>query len=115
MASWTAWIAPSTMKVADAAKRVGMSEADFRSINNIPPRMLIKAGSALLVPRTSTMPDDVSARVADNGYLDLSPEAVAKRKAHAKGGKKGKGKKEASHDNKTASKKPAATHKVAKK
>ena len=121
MASWTAWIAPSTMKPADAAKRVGMSEADFRSINNIPPRMLIKAGSALLVPRTSNMPDDVSARVADNGHLDLSPEAVAKRKANTKGGKKGKGKKEASHESKPSSKKAAtdkkdkSTHKVAKK
>ena len=122
MASWTAWIAPSTMKPADAAKRVGMSEADFRSINNIPPRMLIKAGSALLVPRTSNMPDDVSARVADNGHLDLSPEAIAKRKASAnKIGKKGKGKKETSHESKPSSKKAVAdkkdkpTHKIAKK
>ena len=121
MASWTAWIAPSTMKVADAAKRVGMSEADFRAINNIPPRMVIKAGSALLVPRTSSMPDDVSARVADNGHLDLSPEAVAKRKAAAKGGKKGKGSKNTGHDDKGGHKKAApekkdkGSHKSGKK
>ena len=90
MATWTAWIAPTTMKVADAAKRVGMSEADFRAINNIPPRMLIKAGSALLVPRSANALGDVTAQVADNGHLDLSPEAVAKRKAAAgKGGKNG--------------------------
>ena len=38
--------------VADAAQRVGMSEADLRAVNNIPPRMLIKAGSTLIVPRT---------------------------------------------------------------
>jgi membrane-bound lytic murein transglycosylase D len=86
MASWTAWIAPANMKVADAAKRVNMSEADFRAINNIPPRMQIKAGSALLVPRTSNVIEDVTARVADNGQLGLSPEAAAKRKS-AKGGK----------------------------
>ncbi|MEY4317577.1 MAG: hypothetical protein RI902_1385 [Pseudomonadota bacterium] len=86
MASWTAWIAPANMKVAEAAKRVRMSEADFRAINNIPPRMQIKAGSALLVPRTSNIVEDVTARVADNGQLGLSPEAVAKRKG-AKGGK----------------------------
>jgi membrane-bound lytic murein transglycosylase D len=87
MASWTAWIAPTTMKVTDAAKRVNMSEADFRAINNIPPRMLIKAGSALLVPRSASMLGDVTAQVADNGKLDLSPEAVAKRKAAAKSDK----------------------------
>jgi membrane-bound lytic murein transglycosylase D len=96
MATWTAWVAPSTMKVADAAKRVNMSEADFRAINNIPPRMIIKAGSALLVPRSANMLGDVTAQVADNGHLDLSPEAVAKRKAAAKGGKNAKGTKLAS-------------------
>jgi membrane-bound lytic murein transglycosylase D len=96
MATWTAWVAPSTMKVADAAKRVNMSEADFRAINNIPPRMLIKAGSALLVPRGANTLGDVTAQVADNGKLDLSPEAVAKRKTVAKGGKGAKGTKLAS-------------------
>jgi membrane-bound lytic murein transglycosylase D len=109
MATWTAWIAPTTMKVADAAKRVGMSEADFRAINNIPPRMIIKAGSALLVPRNAGMLGDVTAQVADNGKLDLSPEAVAKRKAAAKGGKNAKGKKLASaKEGKDSSKKQAS-------
>jgi len=87
MASWTAWIAPSTMKVSDAAKRFNMSEAEFRSLNQIPPRMMIRAGSALLVPRTSRMVEDVTPRVADHGTLDLAPEVVAKR-----AGKGGKGK-----------------------
>ena len=96
MATWTAWVAPSNMKVADAAKRVGMSEADFRAVNNIPPRMVIKAGSALLVPRNANTLGDVTAQLADNGRLNLSPEAVAKRKAAAKGGKNAKGTKTAS-------------------
>ena len=91
MASWTAWIAPTNMKVSEAAKRVNMSEADFRAVNAIPPRMQIKAGSALLVPRGSNVIEDVAARVADNGQLGLSPEAAARKKA-SKGGKSGKGK-----------------------
>jgi membrane-bound lytic murein transglycosylase D len=109
MATWTAWIAPSTMKVADAARRVGMPEADFRAVNNIPPRMLIKAGSALLIPRSAQVLGDVAAQVADNGHLDLSPEAVAKRKAAAKGGKNAKGTKlAASKEGKGSAKKPTA-------
>ena len=109
MATWTAWIAPATMKVNEAAKRVNMNEADFRAINNIPPRMVIKAGSALLVPRGANMLGDVTAQVADNGKLDLSPEAVAKRKAAAKGGKKNKDSKLASaKDSKGAGKKQAS-------
>ena len=91
LASWTAWIAPSNMKPAEAAKRVGMSEADLRAVNNIPAKMIIKAGSALLIPRTMRVVDDVTARVADNGKLDLSPEAIAKRKKGGKGSKKAKG------------------------
>ncbi|HEY5580653.1 MAG TPA: transglycosylase SLT domain-containing protein, partial [Rhodoferax sp.] len=42
LASWTVWRAPSTMKPAEAAKRVGMTEAELRSINKIPPRVVIK-------------------------------------------------------------------------
>jgi membrane-bound lytic murein transglycosylase D len=91
MASWTAWIAPTNMKPAEAAKRVGMSEADFRAVNNIPAKMIIKAGSALLIPRTMRVVEDVTATVADNGKLDLSPEAIARRKKGAKGSKTAKG------------------------
>jgi membrane-bound lytic murein transglycosylase D len=49
-ATWTAWMVPVTMTAAEAARRVGMSEADLRSVNSIPPRMLIKGGSTLIVP-----------------------------------------------------------------
>jgi len=79
MASWTAWVTPHSIKVAEAAKRAGMTEADFRALNGIPPHMLIKSGSALLVPRTARMEDDVSPAIADNGRLDLSPEAQLRR------------------------------------
>ena len=78
-ASWTVWSVPSTMSVADAAQRVGMSENDLRSLNNIPPRMLIKTGSALMVPRASTTRHDVSTHLADNGQVSLTPEIVTRR------------------------------------
>lgn len=79
LASWTVWVAPTTMRPADAAKRVGMSEADFRAVNAIPPRVVIKAGSSLLVPRANSMSQDVAVKVADNGQLSLAPEVVLKR------------------------------------
>jgi membrane-bound lytic murein transglycosylase D len=86
-ASWTAWSAPATMSVAEAARRVGMSENDLRSVNTIPPRMLIKAGSVLIVPRSAKMQDDVAVHVADNGQLNLAPENVT-RKTTVKAGKR---------------------------
>ena len=78
-ASWTAWTAPSTLSVSEVAKRVGMSEIDLRSVNNIPPRMLIKAGSTLLVPRSAKMEVDVASHVADNAQMSLAPEIVTRR------------------------------------
>ncbi|WP_298211263.1 transglycosylase SLT domain-containing protein [Acidovorax sp.] len=78
-ASWTVWSVPTTMSVADAAQRAGMSESDLRQVNNIPPRMLIKAGSALMVPRATTTRQDVSSHLADNGQLALTPEVVTRR------------------------------------
>ncbi|MEN9689335.1 MAG: hypothetical protein RI998_1332 [Pseudomonadota bacterium] len=79
MASWTVWVAPKTMKVADAAKRAGMSTEEFRNVNKIPSGMVIKAGSALLVPRSASQVKDVSAKVADHGQLSLAPEKTFRR------------------------------------
>ncbi len=87
LASWTAWVAPATMKVTDAAKRVGMSESEFRALNQIPPRMLIKAGSVLLVPRQAQRDEDVAPEVADHGQMSLAAEAVPKNANKAKGKK----------------------------
>ena len=79
LASWTVWVAPTTMKTVDAAKRVGMTEAEFRSVNNIPPRVLIKAGSSLLVTRSNRLSTEVTGHLADNGQLSLAPEIILNR------------------------------------
>jgi membrane-bound lytic murein transglycosylase D len=79
-ASWTAWVAPRTLKPGDVAKQVGMSESELREVNKIPPRMLIKAGSTLLVPRAQNLLKDVSLHVADNAVMSLSPEAQPPRR-----------------------------------
>ena len=79
LASWTAWVVPSTMSAAAAADRVGTSEAQLRSINGIPSGMLVRAGSSLLVPRSEQHNRDVDVRVADNGHLSLQPETILRR------------------------------------
>ena len=86
-ASWTAWVAPATLNPADAAQRVGMPEDELREVNNIKGRLLIRAGSTLLVRRSSSVLLDVSNHVADNGHLSLAPEVVL-RKTTIKAGKK---------------------------
>jgi membrane-bound lytic murein transglycosylase D len=74
LASWTVWTAPKTMSVAEIAKRVGTPEAQLREANNIPPRMLVKAGSALMVPRTQELDRDVAQHIANSANLNFTPE-----------------------------------------
>ena len=79
LATWTAWVAPRTMKPEDAAQEVGMPIDQLRSANGIPPRMMLKAGSTLLVHRKGALDSDVTEHMADNAQLALAPEVVLKR------------------------------------
>ena len=88
LASWTAWVVPKTVRPAEAAKEVGISEAQLREVNRIPPRMLVKAGSTLLVPRGERRQADVSIEVADNATMALAPDAPPLRKLSLKAGRK---------------------------
>jgi membrane-bound lytic murein transglycosylase D len=80
LASWTVWLAPRALRVAEAAKQVGMNETQLRELNNIPKGMLIKPGSALLVPRTANAQLDVTETIADRGQVSFAPEIVQVRK-----------------------------------
>jgi membrane-bound lytic murein transglycosylase D len=88
LATWTAWVVPRTMRPAEAAKKIGMSEATLRDVNRIPPRMLIKAGSALLVHRSAHREqEDVSEALADNAVMALAPDMPAMRRKSIRAGK----------------------------
>ncbi|HSI51001.1 MAG TPA: transglycosylase SLT domain-containing protein [Ideonella sp.] len=89
LASWTAWQAPRTLHPADVAKQVGMSEAQLREVNRIPPRMLVKAGSTLLVPRGAKLDADVPEALADNATMALAPDVPPLRRMTLRAGKKG--------------------------
>ena len=89
LASWTAWIAPRTMKTAQAAQLVGMTEAELLSVNNIPPHMVVKAGSTLLVPRSAQRQTDVSERIADHATMALAPDGPGIKRLAFRAGKKG--------------------------
>lgn len=88
LASWTAWVAPKTLKPAEAADLVGMEEAELRDVNDIPPRMLVKVGSTLLVPRSPHRQADVPEHLAENAMMVLAPEGRAMRRVALKAGKR---------------------------
>ena len=88
LATWTAWQVPRTMRPAEAAKLVGMSEVGLRELNRIPPKMLVKAGSTLLVPRPEHREQDVSESLADNATMALAPDLPPLRRMSFKAGKR---------------------------
>ncbi len=79
LATWTAWVAPRTMKAEEAAQSVDMPADLLRAANGIPAKMLVKAGSTLLVHRKGALDKDVTEHMADNAQLALAPEVVLKR------------------------------------
>jgi membrane-bound lytic murein transglycosylase D len=90
LASWTAWVAPRTLKPAEAARHVGMSEEHLRSVNRIPAGMLVKVGSTLLVARDDKRHHtDVAEDVADNAMLALAPDLPPLRRVSMRAGRKG--------------------------
>jgi len=89
LASWTAWVAPATLKPSAAAARVGMTEAALREANRIPPGMLIRAGSTLLVPRNANVARDVDDRLADSAQIALMRDAPPAAARHVRIGPKG--------------------------
>ena len=79
LATWTAWSVPKTMKVSEVSKLVKMTEAELRSVNQIPSGMQIKQGSTLLVARQGALDADVTEHLADNAKISFAPEIVLRR------------------------------------
>ncbi len=86
-ATWTAWTTPRTASIAELAKEVGMPETQLTEVNKIPPRMRVKAGSTLLVPRAAHLVKDVSSHVADNATMAYTPERQPARRMTHRAGK----------------------------
>jgi membrane-bound lytic murein transglycosylase D len=89
LATWTVWVAPKTLKISEAAELVGMSEAELRDVNRIPPSMLVQAGSALVVPRSEERLHDVPEHLAENGILTLASDTRGLRRVSFRAGRRG--------------------------
>ena len=78
LSSWTAVQVTKTESVDLAAKTLGVDVDTLREVNGIPRGMRIRAGSTVLIPKTSRRPGDVSSAMADNASLSLEkPSAPA--------------------------------------
>lgn len=92
LSSWTAVQVSKTESVDQAAKTLGVDVDTLREVNGIPRGMRIRAGSTVLIPKTSRRPGDVSTAMAENASLSLEKPAPPAPKCPkptkgAKGGK----------------------------
>jgi membrane-bound lytic murein transglycosylase D len=87
LASWTAWVIPKTMRTSQAAQIVKMSEPDLRALNNIPPRMLVRQGSVLLIPRAGSHLRDVPENIVETASMALAPDLPPLRKVSVHAGR----------------------------
>jgi len=65
-----------------------MNENQLRDINRIPPKMLVKGGSTLLVHRSPQRTQDISEELADNAVMSLTPDVPPLRKIVVRAGKR---------------------------
>ena len=88
LSSWTAH------KVTSARERIETIAARFRTtpevireVNNIPPRMVLKAGSTVLVPRPEEQERDIAQDVAESATLAMEPDRPPTRRISVKVGR----------------------------
>jgi membrane-bound lytic murein transglycosylase D len=77
LASWTAVQIKKTESLDQAAKTLGVAPDTLRDINGIPKGMRIKAGSTVLIPKSSLVSSDVSPTLAENASLSLEKPTPA--------------------------------------
>jgi membrane-bound lytic murein transglycosylase D len=87
LSSWTAVRVTKTETVDKAAKTLGVDVDSLREVNAIPKGMRIRAGSTVLIPKTSQGSGDISLAMAENGSLSLDKPAPPAAKKCAKGAK----------------------------
>ena len=75
LSSWTAVKISKTESVDQVAKTLGVEVDSLRAVNGIPRGMRVKAGSTVLIPKTSSRAGDVSTAMAENASLSLEKPA----------------------------------------
>lgn len=89
LSSWTAHkVTSARERIETIAKKFGTTPEVIRQVNHIPPRMRLKAGSVILVPRPATAAEnDISPELVDNATMSIEPDVPDTRRIYIKVGK----------------------------
>lgn len=89
LSSWTAHKITNTReRIETLAAKFKTTPEVIREANNIPPKMLLKAGSTVLVPRDADEKEsNISLEVADNAKMSIEPDVPDSKRIMVKVGK----------------------------
>jgi membrane-bound lytic murein transglycosylase D len=90
LSSWTAHkVTNARERIETIASKFGTTPEVIREVNNIPPKMVLKAGSTVLVPKAEEMAaKDISEEIADNAMMMVAPDVPDTRRIYVKAGKR---------------------------
>ena len=90
LSSWTAHTVQSAReRIETIAAKFNTTPEALREANRIPPKMRLKAGSTILVPKTAeSMNKDISVEVLETAKLAIEPDVPDRRRVAVKAGKK---------------------------
>ena len=75
LSSWTTHtITSAREKIEAIASRFSTTPDVIREANHIPPKMRLRAGSTILVPKTDEVAADIAPEVADNATMSIEPD-----------------------------------------
>lgn len=89
LSSWTSHTVTGARERIDTiAARFKTTPDVIREVNHIPPKMLLKAGSTILVPKSEeSVEKDIAPELADSATMAVEPEASPTRRIYVKVGK----------------------------
>lgn len=90
LSSWTAHrVTNARERIENIAKKFGTTPEVIREVNNIPPRMLVKEGSTILVPRPEDAPHkDIAPDLIETAKIVTVPDVPEFRRIYVKVGKR---------------------------
>ena len=90
LSSWTAHTVSNTReRIETLAARLGTTPELLREVNHIPPKMRLKEGSTILVPKSDVAGEkDIAPELADHARMAMEPDVPDTRKITVKAGRR---------------------------
>ncbi|MCH8622161.1 transglycosylase SLT domain-containing protein [Undibacterium sp. TS12] len=77
LSSWSAHTVQKTERIETLASKLGLKPEVVREVNLIPAKMMVKAGSTLLVPKSDKSPDhDISLDIAEKAQIVIEKTSM---------------------------------------